>query len=64
MSQKVVTGTQQAKQVGVVKTQHAANVNKMRCQGCKVGYMVKAESTGGTVFRCNRCGREASVSSF
>jgi len=64
MSQKVIKGTQQGKQVGIVKTQHEANINKMRCQGCKIGYMVKTETTGGFVFRCTRCGREATESEF
>jgi hypothetical protein len=64
MAQKVIKGTQQAKQVGIVMTQHPANIQKMRCQGCKIGYMVKVETTGGPVFRCNRCAREATVSDF
>lgn len=55
---KVIKGTQDAKKVGIVKTQHQANINKMRCQGCKVGYAVKIETTGGFKYRCNRCGRE------
>lgn len=55
---KLVKGTADARKVGVLKTQHAAGINKMRCQGCKVGYAVKVESSGGPVYRCNRCGRE------
>lgn len=55
---KIIRGTQDGKKVGVVKSQHAANIGKMRCQGCKVGYAVKVETTGGWVYRCNRCGRE------
>ncbi len=61
---KVVRGTQQGKKVGIVMTQHPANIEKMRCQGCKIGYMVKVEATGGSIFKCNRCGREATVSDF
>ena len=58
---KVVHGTQGAKKVDIVRTQHEANWGKMRCQGCKVGYAVKVETAGGSVYRCNRCGREYSV---
>ena len=61
---KVIKGTGDAKKVGIVKTRHPANVNKMRCQGCKIGYMVKIETTGGFKYRCNRCGREAEETSF
>jgi DNA-directed RNA polymerase subunit RPC12/RpoP len=64
MAQRVIEGTQQAKKVGIVKTQHKAGMNKVRCQGCKVGYMVKIDTTGGQVYRCTRCGREAVESSF
>jgi len=62
--QRVIKGTKQAKQVGVTYTQHRANLNKMRCQGCGIGYMVKIETTGGSVWRCGRCSREASISDF
>jgi hypothetical protein len=58
---RVIKGTQDARKVGIVKSMHPANVNKVRCQGCKLGYAVKIETSGGFVYRCNRCGREYSV---
>jgi predicted SprT family Zn-dependent metalloprotease len=64
MAQRVIRGTQQRKKIGIVKTQHEANIHKMRCQGCKVGYMVKIETMGGSVYRCGRCGREATITDF
>lgn len=60
---KIIRGTQDAKKANVVKTQHFAGTEKMRCQGCKVGYAVKVETSGGFVYRCNRCGREYDVGS-
>lgn len=62
--QRLIKGTQDGRKVGIVMSQHPANIEKMRCQGCKIGYMVKVETTGGFVFRCNRCGREATVTDF
>jgi tRNA(Ile2) C34 agmatinyltransferase TiaS len=55
---KVVRGTQEAKKVGIIKTQHPANINKIRCSACKTGMAVKVMTIDGEVYRCNRCGRE------
>ena len=60
---KVIKGTQQRK-VGLVKTRHAAGINKVRCQGCKIRYAVKVETTSGPAYRCSRCGREFSIDSM
>ena len=54
---RVIRGTG-SNNVGIVKSQHVANIKKMRCQGCKVGYAVQVETSRGNVYRCNRCGRE------
>jgi|GEM_PF-4955570 len=56
-SKSVVKGTQ-GRKVNLVKTRHYAGVNKVRCLGCGIGYAVKVETTGGSIYRCTRCGRE------
>ena len=60
---KVITGTRQAAQkVGIIKTTHAAGIGKIRCSGCKVGMAVEVMTTQGKRMRCERCGREYSIS--
>lgn len=61
---KVVRGTAEAQKVGIVKTNHPAGTSKIRCPGCKAGYAVKVETSNGSVFKCQRCGREFTSGTF
>jgi len=57
---RIIRGTAE-KKYNIVKTQHRSNINKMRCQGCRLGYAERVQTAGGWVYRCNRCGREYTV---
>lgn len=58
---RLIKGTKDNKNYGVVHANHPAGPAKMRCPGCKVGMCVEVQITGGKkVMRCQRCGRDHS----